>query len=466
LSLFALIPLSQTATAKVQGLASVRIEQVPHVHQKPDFCGEACVEMVLAKLGKAGDQDFVFDQSGLDPALGRGCYTPELRKAVERIGFEPGPVWHAIQAARATSELDAQFQALHQDLRTGVASIVCTHYDETPGASEHFRLVVGYDAETDELIYHEPAEAAGAYQRMQRSRFLRLWPLKTSPETWTLIRLRMQPGQTLASASPGTGRSPADYAQHVLALKRRYDLTGFTILVEPPFVVLGDEPAAQVRKRAAGTVRWATEKLKAAYFSRNPEAIISIWLFADEHSYETHCKEFFRNEPGTPFGYFSEEHDALIMNIATGGGTLVHEMVHPFVKANFPDCPAWFNEGLGSLCEQCGERDAGIVGYTNWRLAGLQKAIRAQKLPSIERLVRSSTRQFYYEDPGTNYAQARYLLFYLQEQGKLGAYYRAFHAARESDPTGLATLKQVLGRDDLAAFQKNWEAWVLTLRFP
>ena len=31
-------------------------------------------------------------------------------------------------------------------------------------------------------------------------------------------------------------------------------------------------------------------------------------------------------------------------------------MVHPFVEANFPDCPAWFNEGLGSLYEQCAER--------------------------------------------------------------------------------------------------------------
>ena len=40
------------------------------------------------------------------------------------------------------------------------------------------------------------------------------------------------------------------------------------------------------------------------------------------------------------------------MNIATGGGTLVHEIVHPFMAANFEQCPSWFNEGLGSLYEQ------------------------------------------------------------------------------------------------------------------
>ena len=51
------------------------------------------------------------------------------------------------------------------------------------------------------------------------------------------------------------------------------------------------------------------------------------------------------------------------MNISTGGGTLVHEIVHPFVAANFPNCPAWFNEGLGSLYEQSGEVNGAIHGY-------------------------------------------------------------------------------------------------------
>jgi len=47
----------------------------------------------------------------------------------------------------------------------------------------------------------------------------------------------------------------------------------------------------------------------------------------------------------------------------------VHEIVHPFMAANFPDCPAWFNEGLASLYEQSSERDGKIIGLTNWRLA-------------------------------------------------------------------------------------------------
>ena len=61
---------------------SVLIKDVPHVLRKPDFCGEACAEMVLARLGKKFSQDDVFNLSGVDPALGRGCYTAELAKGL------------------------------------------------------------------------------------------------------------------------------------------------------------------------------------------------------------------------------------------------------------------------------------------------------------------------------------------------------------------------------------------------
>lgn len=53
--------------------APLRIDGVPHIRQKPDFCGEACVAMYLQKLGQDVDQDYVFDKSGLDPNEARGC---------------------------------------------------------------------------------------------------------------------------------------------------------------------------------------------------------------------------------------------------------------------------------------------------------------------------------------------------------------------------------------------------------
>jgi hypothetical protein len=221
--------------------------------------------------------------------------------------------------------------------------------------------------------------------------------------------------------------------------------------------------------------------------------MIDIWLFKDRDSYDKHTREIFGDAPDTPFGYFSHRHQALIMNIDTGTGTLVHEIVHPFIAANFPDCPAWFNEGLASLYEQCGEYRGRIWGRTNWRLEGLQKTIQPppepaaeppdapsptagpekvsprKELPSFKQLCSTSTNAFYGKDPGTHYAQARYLCYYLQQQGLLREYYQRFRRNVVSDPSGYETLKSVLeieDEDGMAKFEEAWKAWVLKLRYP
>jgi hypothetical protein len=114
---------------------SVVIKGVPHVRQKPDFCGEACAAMYLHKLGKSTDQDAVFDKAGLDPKLGRGCYTRDLSIALKNIGFDIGSTWHRIAAANAPDELEKQFAVVHKDLTIGVSSILCMHYDDRPNTS-------------------------------------------------------------------------------------------------------------------------------------------------------------------------------------------------------------------------------------------------------------------------------------------------------------------------------------------
>lgn len=442
---------------------SVLITDVPHVRQKPDFCGEACVAAWLERLGHKADQDFVFDQSGLDPLLARGCYTRELQTAVEAIGFRAGDTWYAIDARRAPQELERHFDALVEDLKRGVPSIVCMHYDDRPNTTEHFRLVLGYDAKTEEVIYHEPAVDDGQYQRMAKSLFLKLWPLKYEAERWTLIRLQLAMGEIVKAEAAETFSS-ADFAQHVRKLKQRLP-EGFHVVLEPPFVVVGDEDAETVKRRAENTVKWAVERLKKDYFAKDPDNIIDIWLFKDKASYERYTKEVFDDEPTTPFGYYSSAHKALIMNISTGGGTLVHEIVHPFMASNFSACPSWFNEGLASLYEQCGDHEGRIWGYTNWRLRGLQEHVKADNVPPFSELCGTTTRQFYNEDRGTNYAQARYLCLYLQEQGLLKDYYHAFVKAADDDPGGYATLQKILGERDMDDFQQRWQGWVLKLRF-
>jgi hypothetical protein len=276
--------------------------------------------------------------------------------------------------------------------------------------------------------------------------------------------LELKPN-TINAPKRGEGFTDADYAEHILKLKKKIPSAAFTMLIQKPFVVIGDEPAAIVAVRAEQTVKWATARLKKMYFKKDPEDIIDIWLFKDKDSYGKYTWEIFSDKPDTPYGYSSSEHKALIMNIGTGGGTLVHEIVHPFIAANFPDCPSWLNEGLGSLYEQSQAKGDEVIGLTNWRLAGLQEAIQKDKVPSFQALTSTTTTEFYNQDRGTNYAQARYLCYYLQEKGLLTKFYHAFYAARAEDPTGYKTLQSVLGKKDMNAFKKEWEAYVLKLRF-
>jgi hypothetical protein len=259
------------------------------------------------------------------------------------------------------------------------------------------------------------------------------------------------------------------FTTHLAQLKPKVP-SGFTIIVQSPFVVIGDESPEMVQLRATNVVKWAVDKLKQDYFKDDPQEIIDIWLFRDQTSYLKYSKQLFNDTPTTPFGYYSAQDKSLIMNAATGGGTLVHEIVHPFMRANFPECPPWFNEGFASLYEQSVERNGHIWGLTNWRLRGLQQAIKNGEIISFQKLTALNNAEFYYENGNSmyndNYAQARYLCYYLQEKGLLIKFYCEFTAHAKTDPTGYITLKRVLGENDMERFMKKWETFVLNLKFP
>ncbi len=270
-------------------------------------------------------------------------------------------------------------------------------------------------------------------------------------------------GEAPVAKSPA-GFTDADYARHIMQLKPTVP-EGFTIVLQKPFVVIGDEPASLVRYRAEHTVKWFVDRIGKLYFKKDPPKIYDIWLFKDDKSYRRHAEKLFGDRPDTPFGYCSDAHGALVMNIATGGGTLCHEIVHAYIASNFPDCPAWFNEGLASLYEQCGTRGKSVVGLTNWRLEGLKKEIQANNLPSFKTLLSTTSHQFYNMAKGNNYAQARYLCYYLQEKDLLVDYYNAFIRNAKDDPSGYETLKKILNEADMDEFKERWQKWVLKLTF-
>jgi hypothetical protein len=264
------------------------------------------------------------------------------------------------------------------------------------------------------------------------------------------------------SLSPAEAEpSATELKERRAALEARLAGQGFTVVVEPPFVVVGDEAPATVKHHATGILHWSIQLLEAEYFKARPQKLIEIWLFKNERSFRKGAKKFFGDDPDTPYGYYSSEHEAMVMNIGPGAGTLVHEVVHPYMEANFPGVPSWFNEGLASLYERPTENKGHIWGLPNWRLPNLKKQIADKTLPPMTRLL-GTTRDEFYDAPFDAYAYARYLLLYLQDHGKLTGFYRAF-VADGKDLTGQAALEAVLG-ERLDSFEPRWRSWAAALK--
>lgn len=240
----------------------------------------------------------------------------------------------------------------------------------------------------------------------------------------------------------------------------------FTVLAVPPFVVIGDGPRSWVKQDAEEVVNVAAKRLKARFFPRDPAKIIDILMLQTDTSYDAYAGSVV-GAPSTPYGFYSPCRRAIFTNMSLGNGTLIHEMVHAFMEANFPASPVWFNEGLGSLYEHTDLDSGDLRGRINWRLPGLKNAIEQKETIPLEDLLAKGTVAFYTDkNTGLYYAMARYLLYDMQEKGLLETYYHQFVASQDNDPTGLATLQRVLGEKDIHAFQLKWEKSVLALPYP
>src|SRR5262252_6967599 len=97
-----------------------------------------------------------------------------------------------------------------------------------------------------------------------------------------LIRFREAPVSSESikvSAAPERTRDPEttpenDFAAHVEQLKKKLPSADFSIVVQPPFVVVGDGGADAVKEYSEHTVKWTVDKLKQDYFSKDPPDIL------------------------------------------------------------------------------------------------------------------------------------------------------------------------------------------------
>lgn len=460
------IPLILLAAIDLEPRGPARSAKLIRIANRPGpelLPAERCLAAVLSTTNKTVDEAKIFELAGVDPELGRGASLRELARAARSLGIDSPLETFVLTESQLTQTNGEAATWIRHSIDRGAPVIANLGHAGTPS----FGIINGYDAASKMFYVLSPTSVDSfSRQSLHEIALCKRAALPLESGRYEISLLPIDPAATTKLNIAEGASTDADYAEHVAELKKRLPSDDFQIVVQKPFVVIGDESPRTLRRRCKSTIEWAVTRLKQQYFEKDPERIVDVWLFKDRNSYEKNVERLFGRKPHTPFGYYSRSDRALVMNISTGGGTLVHEIVHPFIESNFPECPAWFNEGLASLYEQCRDRDGLIWGSTNWRLRGLQDAIRRDVVPPFRALCETSTREFYQEDPGTNYSQARYLCYYLQQHGLLSEFYHRFRDQVDEDPTGYETLKSVLGVDDMDEFQSRWQAEILELRFP
>ena len=252
----------------------------------------------------------------------------------------------------------------------------------------------------------------------------------------------------------------------------------FAVLVKPPFVIAGNMSAGDVDAHARGSVVEPAAAMWKSYFKHKPDQVITILLFTDRgvelprndknagHVYRKWAKKLFDDTDVSYYGYYKPDKRALVMNIDTGGGTLVHELTHSLIVYDFPNVPDWFNEGLASLHEQCTIGQDEVIGLENWRLPALQEAIKEGTLRPLRDLItKDDFRDKKIES--LNYAQARYFVMYMQHKGLLKDFYVYFRDHYDKDPdTAAPAGVEKLFKDKLEKVEKDYIAYVKTLHFP
>lgn len=260
--------------------------------------------------------------------------------------------------------------------------------------------------------------------------------------------------------SPLTGQA-ADCHQTAEQLSQKLP-ANWAIVVSEPYVLAGDCRQDQLQKYFRETITPTAQALSIQFFDTQPDWPITIILCSSDESYRE-CHHALNERDRSEYaGIYSRTEHRVIVNIATGEGTLAHELTHALAHADFPNLPEWLDEGIASLYEECEFSPDGLrlIGTENWRGAALRAALQRGELRSIADL---ATEQFAAENAPIDYAQARYFCLYLQKRSLLEPFYRKCRSQSKSDRTGLRALIGCLHADAIQSIDSQFQSWLRTL---
>ncbi len=198
------------------------------------------------------------------------------------------------------------------------------------------------------------------------------------------------------------------------------------------------------------------------FFKNKPKYYITVLI---PNSTEEYRRKFGGRQGAA--GFYNPGTRILTVNLATGGGTMIHEFTHALHYADMEGLsqrhPIWIIEGFGSLYEQCTRREGSGYGMLNWRLPGLKQAIAGDKCYNLKKFIGNSG-SYFSQNAGLSYAISRYIFYFLQEKKMLRKWYAKYRENYEKDKTGLKMLEEVYGKS-IDEFEKDWLAFLKPLNY-
>lgn len=147
------------------------------------------------------------------------------------------------------------------------------------------------------------------------------------------------------------------------------------------------------------------------------------------------------------------------------GNEMIHEFTHALHHgdrhARGQEHPIWLAEGLATLFEDSELQDGRAIPRHNHRLNHILSRVSVNRQVPWPKFM-ALTQEDLLRWPNYGYAQARYMMFYLHEQGQLGSWYRNYVSGYGSDTNGVSAWEKTIGKP-VADIEKDWCRWILTL---
>jgi len=235
--------------------------------------------------------------------------------------------------------------------------------------------------------------------------------------------------------------------------------------------------------RAVDLARKSLDAFFRGRFDRHPTRAVTVYVFSSQDAFQQFCAGRTHGPCPTTFGEYDRVSRVIVMHATRGAETLNHEMVHPLVQESFPRAPAWLDEGVAALYEapvfSCGK--GFITGISNWRYPDVKAVLDSSEEATptrLDALFAMDTFTFLTLDPAhpeagptdpakenRHYGLSRYFVQWLDRQGRLWPFFRAWRDGIATDPTGEKAFAAVVGRTPGQA-DADWETYVRGLAPP